>query len=71
MSTIEDFLRLSQVVEDVLDEEQELLSIVVSKYKRFKSPSLFRERWNSEYLRNLAICEGSFVDEYRKITVES
>jgi hypothetical protein len=65
MSSIEAFLRLTQVVEDVLREEEEVLSIVVSTFKRFKSPSFFRERWNSEYLRNLAICEGSFVDEYR------
>ena len=65
MSTLDDVIRASQVLYEVLEEEEQLMTIIVNKFKRFRSPSFFRERWNCEYLRNLAINEGSFVDEYR------
>ncbi len=65
MNEINDVIKASQLLQEVLDEEEEMMAIIAFKYKRFKSPSFFRERWRSEYLRNLAINEGSFVDEYR------
>ena len=41
-----------------------LLSIAESS-KKIHSPAIFRKRWDSDYLINLAIQEKSFITEYR------
>lgn len=33
-------------------------------------PAIYRNRWECEYLRNLAIQEGSFLSEYRLLPNE-
>lgn len=35
--------------------------------KRERASSLYRKRWDEDYLWNLAITEGSFVEEYRML----
>lgn len=44
------------------------VAALVSQYstlKRTRTPSMFRKRWDSEYLLNLAQQESTFVREYR------
>ena len=62
---LEEILAFDSELQKILDEEEKMQLLLLLKIKRFKSPSFYRERWNSEYLRNLAVQEGSFVAEYR------
>lgn len=49
--------------DDEILEEQILPHILTNFLKR--NSSLFRKRWDSDYLRSLAVNEGSFLAEYR------
>ena len=62
---LEELLSFDRELQKILDEEDRMQFLLLCKIKRFKSPSFYRERWNCEYLRNLAVQEGSFVAEYR------
>ena len=62
---LEELLAFDREFQKILDEEEKMQLLLLLKIKRFKSPSFYRERWNCEYLRNLAVQEGSFVAEYR------
>ena len=62
---LEEILAFDSELQKILDEEEKMQLLLLLKIKRFKSPSFYRERWNCEYLRNLAVQEGSFVAEYR------
>ena len=61
---------------DLLDEDEEaefekkkkiivFMAAAISCGYKFHSPALFRKRWDSDYLINLAINENSFITEYR------
>ena len=49
------------------DEEEEMMLLALGMLcaKKQRAPALFRKRWDSEYLLDLAQKEGSFVAEYR------
>ena len=47
---------------ELFDEDVELY---IALYCNIKSERIFRKRWDSVYLRNLAIQENSFLAEYR------
>ena len=46
------------------DEELGVASLYCDETK-YRSSAWYRKRWDSEYLVNLAISEGSFTTEYR------
>jgi hypothetical protein len=54
-----------------LQDDEEFIDDLIYSYLALKRPkihrssALFRKRWDSEYLLNLAVSEGSFVSEYR------
>lgn len=52
---------------DLCDDDDELVvySVIGESLKQQRRSCLFRKRWDSEYLRELAINEKSFVSEYR------
>lgn len=56
-------LTLQNIEEDELIEEFLIPHILTNILKR--NSSLYRKRWDSQYLRNLAENEGSFLAEYR------
>jgi hypothetical protein len=56
-------LMLQRIEEDKLIEEHLIPDILTHVLKH--NSSLFRKRWDSQYLRNLAENEGSFLAEYR------
>ena len=39
--------------------------LAIHAAQKVRSPSIFRKRWDSEYLVDLAIRENSFITEYR------
>ena len=47
------------------DEMDALLFPCLVRLHRQRNSSLFRKRWDSSYLINLAVNEGSFLSEYR------
>ena len=51
--------------EDDEDDDDELLTVVGVAAALGRDEKLFRKRWDSEYLMNLATHEGSFIAEYR------
>ena len=60
-----------QFLDDLRNEEDDddemdisLLALLAKNVQRRKS-SLYRKRWDSDYLVNLAVNKGSFVSEYR------
>ena len=60
----EDLEFVQSMHDDMMKELHRNLIILLSLEFPHRSPSIFRERWNSEYLTNLAIAEGSFVAAY-------
>jgi predicted GNAT family acetyltransferase len=64
-----DYSQFEAICEDDEEEELELVLFLVetsNNTKLNRSSSVFhRQRWESEYLVNLAIQEGTFVSDYR------
>ena len=57
--------KLVALVDEVdFETRMELMKIIANLESR-RRPNIFRRRWDSEYLWNLAIEEGSFLAEYR------
>ena len=61
----EKFLQNLADDEDSDDEMDALLFPCLVRLHRQRNSSLFRKRWDSSYLVNLAVNEGSFLSEYR------
>jgi hypothetical protein len=50
---------------NILEDDDHLIPIVITSSQIERAPSLFRKRWQSAYLVDLAQREGSFLAEYR------
>lgn len=63
----EDLNFLADSLEEAKDQDDmDILFIpLIQRHFHKRKPCLFRKRWDSEYLVNLAVNEGSFVSEYR------
>jgi hypothetical protein len=61
--------RLRIEEKEEIERKRKLVAIIavsaVAVSGKTHSPALFRKRWDSEYLVNLAVRENSFVTEYR------
>ena len=64
--------RILGLIDEEEDDEYEkkkkvivFVAAAISCGYKFHSPALFRKRWDSKYLLNLAINENSFISEYR------
>ena len=51
-------------MQDLLEEDEFLYNFIVA-YPLYRYPSLFRKRWDCQYLLELANKENSFIAEYR------
>jgi len=53
---------------DFIDDDEDdlvILSVLHHGNKKMRMEHIFRKRWDSDYLRDLAIREGTFLSEYR------
>jgi hypothetical protein len=64
MEDLEDLRTLKRLRSDS-SEDDEAASVAVLLEGIGRDKKLYRKRWDSEYLRELAIKEGSFLSEYR------
>ena len=60
-----EFQALVSATDDMLEDNDAESISVASTMHLFREPAIFRRRWDSQYLMDLAQREGSFVSEYR------
>jgi AcrR family transcriptional regulator len=69
MNTLQVMTQMSRGWNDLIDleeeDDEEELELLLSVLSPTRASALYRQRWNDEYLVNLAQHEGSFVAEYR------
>ena len=58
-------LLLNEIMFEDDDESATIVAVLNCDERVYRSSSLYRKRWDSEYLVNLAVQEGSFTAEYR------